>query len=59
MKIELSKDEIETICWAVSGFIADIKADPFIYIAEKDLTDLKNVEDKFDRLYDKVEKEKK
>lgn len=57
MKIELSKDEIETIYWAVSSFIVDIKEDPFIDIAEKDWTDLKNVENKFDRLRDKVEKE--
>lgn len=58
MKIELSKDEIETIYWAVSSFIVDIKEDPFIDIAEKDWTDLKNVENKFDRLLDKVEKRK-
>nr|DAH70701.1 MAG TPA: hypothetical protein [Caudoviricetes sp.] len=57
MKIELSKDEIGTIRWAVSGFIADIKADPFIYIADKELTELRNIEDKFDVLFDKVDKE--
>lgn len=57
MKIELSKDEIETLRWAVSGFIADIKADPFIDIAEKDLTDLRNVENKFDVLFDNADKE--
>lgn len=57
MKIELSKDEIETIQWAISDLIAAVKDDPFIVIAEKDLTDLKNIENKFDRLYDKVKKE--
>lgn len=57
MKIELSKDEIETIRWAVSGFIADIKADPFIDIADKELTELRNIEDKFDVLFDKADKE--
>lgn len=57
MKIELSKDEIETIQWAISDLIAAVKDDPFIVIAEKDLTDLKNIENKFDRLWDKVEKE--
>lgn len=57
MKIELSKEEIETIYWAVSGFIDFIKEDPFIDIAEKDLTDLKNVENKFDYLADKADKE--
>lgn len=57
MKIELSKDEIETIQWAISDLIAAVKYDPFIVIAEKDLTDLKNIENKFDRLWDKVEKE--
>lgn len=51
MKIELSKDEIETIYWAVSCLIYDIKEDPFNYfdVTEKDLTDLKNVENKFDK----------
>ncbi len=58
MKIELSKDEIGTIRWAVSGFIADIKADPFIDIADKELTELRNIEDKFDVLFDKADKEK-
>ena len=57
MKIELSKDEIETIQWAISDLIAAVKDDPFIVIAEKDLTDLKNIENKFDRLCDKVKKE--
>lgn len=57
MKIELSKDEIGTIRWAVSGFIADIKADPFIDIADKDLTELRNIEAKFDKLCDKAKKE--
>lgn len=57
MKIELSKDEIGTIRWAVSGFIADIKADPFIDIADKELTELRNIEDKFDVLFDKADKE--
>ena len=57
MKIELSKDEIETIQWAISDLLAAVKDDPFIVIAEKDLTDLKNIENKFDRLWDKVEKE--
>lgn len=59
MKIELSKDEIETIYWAVSCLIYDIKEDPFNYfdVTEKDLTDLKNVENKFDKLCDKVKKE--
>lgn len=57
MKIELTKDEIGTILWAVSGFIADIKADPFIDIADKELTELRNIEDKFDVLFDKVDKE--
>lgn len=57
MKIELSKDEIGTIRWAVSGFIADIKADPFIDIANKELTELRNIEDKFDVLFDKADKE--
>lgn len=57
MKIELSKDEIETIQWAVSGFIADVKDDPFIDIADKDLTELRNIEAKFDKLCDKAKKE--
>lgn len=57
MKIELSKDEIETIYWAVSSFIVDIKEDPFNDIADKDLADLRNIEDKFDVLFDKVDKE--
>lgn len=57
MKIDLSKDEIGTIRWAVSGFIADIKADPFIDIADKELTELRNIEDKFEVLFDKADKE--
>ncbi len=59
MKIELSKDEIETIYWAVSCLIYDIKEDPLNYldVTEKDLTDLKNIENKFDRLWDKAKKE--
>lgn len=57
MKIELSKDEIETIQWAVSGLIAAVKDDPFIVIADKDLTELRNIEAKFDKLCDKAKKE--
>jgi hypothetical protein len=57
MKIELSKDEIGTIRWAVSCFIYDIKQDPFTDIADKDLSDLRNIEDKFDVLFDKADKE--
>lgn len=57
MKIELSKDEIGTIRWAVSGFIYDIKHDFFTDIADKDLADLRNIEDKFDMLFDKADKE--
>lgn len=51
MKVELSKDEIETIYWAVSCLIYDIKEDPLNYldVAEKDLIDLKNIENKFDK----------
>lgn len=57
MKIELSKDEIETIQCAVSGLIAAVKDDPFIVIADKDLTELRNIEAKFDKLCDKAKKE--
>ncbi len=58
MKIELSKDEIETIYWAVSCLIYEIKEDPLNYldVTEKDFTDLKNIENKFDKLWDKVDK---
>lgn len=57
MKIELSKDEIGIIRWAVSGFINDIKLDFFTDIADKELTELRNIEDKFDVLFDKADKE--
>lgn len=58
MKIELSKYEIETIYWAVSCLIYEIKEDPLNYldVTEKDFTDLKNIENKFDKLWDKVDK---
>ena len=57
MKIELSKDEIETIRWAVSALIEDIESDFLNEIADKDFNDLKNIENKFNRLYGKVKKE--
>ena len=57
MKIELSKDEIETIRCAVSALIEDIESDFLNEIADKDFNDLKNIENKFNRLYDKVKKE--
>lgn len=57
MKVELSKDEIETIQWAVSGLIEAVKDDPFIVIADKDLTELRNIEAKFDVLFDRADKE--
>lgn len=59
MKIELSKDEIENIYWAVSCLIADFERDPFNFLdaSEKDLEDLKLIENKFGMLCDKVDKE--
>lgn len=57
MKVELSKDEIETIQWAVLGLIEAVKDDPFIVIADKDLTELRNIEAKFDVLFDRADKE--
>ena len=57
MKIELSEDEIETIQWAVSDLIAAVKDDPFIVIADKDLTELRNIKAKFDMLFDRADNE--
>lgn len=57
MKVELSKDEIETIRWAVSALIEDIESDFLNEIADKDFNDLKNIETKFDVLFDRADKE--
>ncbi len=59
MKIELSKDEIETIDWAVSYLIEDIKNNclEWLDLPDKDFTDLKNIENKFNMLCDKMDKE--
>lgn len=57
MKIELSKDEIGTIRWAVSALIEDIESDFLNEVADKEFNDLKNIENKFNRLYDKDENE--
>lgn len=42
MKIELSKDEIGTIRWAVSALIEDIESDFLNEVADKEFNDLKN-----------------
>lgn len=59
MKIELSKDEIKRIRWAVSCLLEDIEYSSFNWldVTDKDLTDLKNIENKFDYLADKADKE--
>lgn len=59
MKIELSKDEIETIDWAVSYLIEDIKNNclEWFDLPDKDFTDLKNIKNKFNTLCDKMSKE--
>lgn len=59
MKIELSKDEIKRIRWAVSSLLEDIEYSNFNWldVADKDLADLRNIEDKFDVLFDKADKE--
>ena len=59
MKIELSKDEIWTIRWAMSALIENIESDFLNEVADKEFNDLKNIENKFDRLYDKGKKENK
>ena len=53
----MSKDEIGTIRWDVSSLIEDIESDFLNELADKDFNDLKNIENKFDRLYDRVKKE--
>lgn len=59
MKIELSRDEIETIDWAVSYLIEDIKNNGLDWFdfPDKDFTDLKNIENKFNMFCDKMDKE--
>ena len=46
MKIELSKDEIWTIRWAMSALIENIESDFLNEVADKEFNDLKNIENK-------------
>ena len=57
MTVDLTEDEIGTIRWAVSALIEDIESDFLNEVADKEFNDLKNIENKFDRLYDKGKKE--
>lgn len=53
MKTELSKGEIENICWAVRCFIFDTEYKKKLNmpsITDKDLTDLKNLKHRFDEI---------
>lgn len=53
MKIELSKDEIENIRWAVRCFIVDAEYRKKLnrpIITEKDLADSKNLKHRFDKI---------
>lgn len=59
MKIELSKDEIETIQLAVTTLIEDTKNDflSAIDISYTEFKDLENIKNKFDSILHKEEKE--
>lgn len=53
MKIELSKNEIMNICWAVGCFIFDTKYKKKLNrpsITDKDLTDLKDLRRRFNKI---------
>ena len=59
IKIELSKDEIKYISWAVSCliYVIECKCFDWLNVSDKVLTDLKNIENKFDYLAKKADKE--
>ena len=59
MKIELSKDEIKYISWAVSSLLEDIEYRSFNWldVTDEDVNNLKDLENKFDGLCDKIDKE--